>query len=76
MKSRISWGSPHGQVVKFARSTAAEGLACLDPGHGPSATHQAMLRWRLTQQSQKELRLENTAMYWGALGRRRRKKRD
>ena len=60
------------QVVKFARSAlAAQGLTSLDPGHGPSTAHQAMLRRRPTQHNQKDLQLEYTTMYLGALGRRK-----
>ena len=36
---------PHGWVVKFTCSAlAARGFTVLDPGHGPTTTHQAMLR--------------------------------
>ena len=70
-------GRPCGQVVKFTHSTsAAQGFAGLDPGHGPSTTHQAMVRWRPTQHNQKDLQLQYTTMYWGALGRRRKKKEE
>ena len=68
-------GQPHGGVVKFARSaSAAQGFASSHPGHGHSTTHQAMLRWCPTCHSQKDLQLEYTTMYWGAFGRRKRKK--
>ena len=37
-------GKPHNIVVKLARSASvAQGFIGLDPGHGPSTTHQAML---------------------------------
>ena len=52
----------------------AQGFAGSDPGCGPSTAHQAMLRRRPTQQSQKDLQLEYTAMYWGALERRKKKR--
>ena len=78
-KGRKWQGQPHGQVVKLAPSAlAAQRVTSSDLGHRPSMTHQAMLRWRPTQHNQKDLQLEYTTMYWGALGRRRRgeKKED
>ena len=43
---RILRGRPHGLGVKFLHSTsAAQGFAGSDPGHGPSTAHLAMLRW-------------------------------
>ena len=53
----------------------AWGFISSDPGHRPSTAHQAMLRQRPTCHNQKDLQLEYTTAYWGALGRRRRKKR-
>ena len=42
-------GWPRAQVVKFTRSASeAQGFAGSAPGHRPSTTHQAMLRWCLT----------------------------
>ena len=42
-------GQPSGQMVKFAHSAlAAPGFTNLDPGHGPSTTHQVTLRQRAT----------------------------
>ena len=39
-------GPPLGRVVEFTRSASGvQGLAGSNPGCGPSATHQAMLRW-------------------------------
>ena len=63
-------------MVKFARSaSAALGFAGSDPGPGPGhGIHQAMLRRHPTQHYQKGPQPEYTTMYWGALGRRRRKK--
>ena len=69
-------GRACGRVVKFACSaSAAQGFAGLDPGRGHGTAHQAMLRWRPTCHNQKNLQLEYTTRYWGALGRRRRKKK-
>ena len=62
-------------MVKFVRSTlAAQGFTGSDPGRGSSTAHQAMLRQRPTQH-QKDLQLEYTTMYWGALGRKEEKRR-
>ena len=71
-------GQPHGQVVKFARSaSAAWGFSSSDPGLGHGTAHQATLRRCPTQYNQRHPQLEYTAMLWGTLGRRRRrKKRD
>ena len=55
-------------------TSAAQGLAGLDPGPGHGTTHQAMLRWHPTQHSQ-DIQLEYTTMYWEGFGRTRRKKR-
>ena len=73
----IPKGRPHGPVVKFARSTlTARGFAGLHPGRRHGTARQATLRWRPTCHNQKDLQLKiYTAVYWGALGRRRRKKR-
>ena len=46
----------------------------LSASHG--TIHQAMLMQCPTWHNQKDLQLEYTTMYWGALGRRRRKKAD
>ena len=47
---------------------AAWGFASSDPAHGLRTAHQAML-WRCpTWQSQKDLQLEYTTMYWGLWG--------
>ena len=67
----VSWkgqkaeaGLAQGQVVKFPRSaSAAQGFTGLDPGHGHGITHQAMLRWHLTQHNQRDVQLEYTTMY-------------
>ena len=60
-------------MVKFMCSaSAAQGFASSDPGRKPSTAHQAMMRRRPTEQSQKDPQLEYTAMDRGALGRRRR----
>ena len=76
-KSYLNWDQLHGPMVKFTHSAlVAQGFAGSDPGHGPSTTHQAMLRRHSTYQSQKDLQLECTNMYLGALGRRRRRKQD
>ena len=75
MKNKQSWGGwPGGQVVKFTRSTlVARGFASLDPGRGHGTTHQAMLRWRPTQHSQKNLQREYTTVYWGGFGKKKKK---
>ena len=70
-------GWPRGQVVTFAHSaSAAQGFAGSDPGHGYRTAHQATVRWRPTQHNQKDLQLEYTTMYRGALGRRRRRRKS
>ena len=70
----ISWSWPCGQVVKFMCSASvAQGFPGSHPGCGPSTAHQAMLRQHPTQQNQKDLQLEYTTMFWGSLGRRRKK---
>ena len=62
-------GRPRGRVVKFSRSaSAAQGFTGLDPGH-----RQAMLTGHPTCHSQKDLQLEYTTMYSGALMRRKKK---
>ena len=53
----------------------AQGFPSLNPGHRHGTAYQAMLRQHPTWHNQKDLQLEYTAMYWGALGRRRRKRR-
>ena len=68
-------GQSHGRAIKFAGSTsAAQGFASSDPGCRHGTTHQAILRWLPTQHNQKDLELEYTTIYWGILGRRKRKK--
>ena len=63
----------YGQVVKFVRSTsAAQGFAGSNPGLGPGTSHQAMRRQCPTQQSQTDLQLEYTTMYFGEKEKRRR----
>ena len=65
-------------MVTFVRSTlAAWGFVSLDRGRGRGhgTAHQAMLRWRPTQHNQRHSQLEDTTMYWGSLGRRKRKKK-
>ena len=58
-----------------ARSAlVAQGFAGSDPGHRPSIPYQAILRQHPTKRNQNDLQLEYTTMYWGALGRRRKKK--
>ena len=72
----ISQGLAPWQSVKFTCSAlAARGVACSDPGHGLGTTHQAMLRWCPTQHNQRHSQLECTTGYWGALGRRIKKKK-
>ena len=44
-----------------------------NPGLGHGTAHQAMLRRRPTYHNWKDPQLECTTMYWGALGRRRKK---
>src|SRR3712207_2842374 len=67
-------GRPHGQLVKFTCSaSAAQGFTGLHPGHGTSTVHQAMLGQHPTWQSQKDLQLEYTTMYWG-VGEKKKKK--
>ena len=62
-------------MVKFTGSTsAAHGFTGSDPGQGHGTAHQAMLRQCPTQHNQKDLQLEYTTMYWGALQSKSRKK--
>ena len=69
-------GQPNGRVVKFMHSIwAVQGFTSLDPGQGHGTTHQAMLRQCPTQCNQKDLQLEHTTMHWGALRRRRIRKK-
>ena len=69
-------GRPCGRVVKFTCSvSAARGFAGLAPGRRHGTARQATVRERPTQHNQRHVQLEYTAMYRGALGRRRRKKR-
>ena len=63
--------------VKFPHSTSvAQGFASSDPGHRHGSAHQAMLRRRPTQHNQRHSQLEYATTYWGALGRRRRGKKE
>ena len=57
-----------------ALSFGSPGFPGWDPGCRPSTTYQATLRQRPTQQNQKDLQLEYTTRYWGALGRRKKKR--
>ena len=41
-----------------------QGFASLDPGHGPSTAHQAVLRRHPTCHNEKHLQLEYTSMHW------------
>ena len=67
-------GPGHSRSVKFMRSaSAAQGFTGSDPGPGHGTARQATLRRRPTQQNQKDPQLEYTTMYWGALGRRKKK---
>ena len=77
LKTRIVWGQPCGQVVKFSRSTsAAQGFAGSDSGHGHGTTHQAMLREQPTCHNYKDPQLKKYAtIYWGDLGRKNRKEK-
>ena len=69
-------GWSRGQLVKFMCSAlVAQGFASSDPGRGRSTAHQAMLSQRPTQHYQRHSQLEYTTMYWGALGKRRRKEK-
>ena len=52
----------------------AQGFATLDPGCGQGTAHQAMMRWRTTQHNQRHSQLEYTNMYWGTLGKKKRKR--
>ncbi|XP_070448319.1 TM2 domain-containing protein 1 isoform X1 [Equus przewalskii] len=66
---------PVAEWLKFACSAlVAQGFAGLDPGRGHGTTHQAVPRWHPTLHNQKDLQLEYTTMYWGDLGRRRKKR--
>ena len=68
-------GPPHGPVVRFMRSAlVAQGFMGLDPGHGQGTAHQVMLRQHPTRHNQKDPQLQYTTMYWGSLGKRRKKK--
>ena len=75
MQKFISRASPVAKWLSSrAPASAAYGFTSLDPGHGPSTTHQAMLRQRPTKHNQKDLQRAYTTTYWGGLGRRKRKK--
>ena len=73
----VSRGQPRGQVVKFTCSaSAAQGFAGSDLGRQHGTAHQAMLRRHPTCHKQRHSQLEYTTMYWGALGRRRRRNKE
>ena len=56
---QIIGGQPCGWVVKFTRSTsAAQGLAGLNPGRGHGTAHQAMLRWHPTCHNEEDSQLK------------------
>ena len=74
-KTSTFWGQPRGPVVKFTRSALAiQGFAGLDPRHRHGTTHQVMLSLCITQHNQGDLQLEYTTVFWGPLGRRKRKR--
>ena len=76
LKNPTIRGWPRGWVVKFMHSTlVVQGFTSSDPGCRHGTAHQAVLRWRPTCHNQKDLQLEYTTMYWGALGTRRRRRR-
>ena len=76
VSKNIQEGLAPSRVVMFACSIlSAQGFTGLDPGRGHGTAPGAMLRRRPTQQNQKDLQLEYTAMYWVALRRRRRRKK-
>ena len=63
-------------MVKFARSASVvQGFTGSDPRSGPSTAHEAMLRWRSIQQSQKDLQLEYTTCTGGLWGKEEKKKK-
>ena len=64
-----------GQEEMLKRTYEAQGFAGLDPRHGHDIAHQAMLRRCPTQHNKKDLQIEYTTMYSGALGRRRGKRK-
>ena len=69
IKTMTTGGQPRGRVVKFVCSAlAAQGSGGSDPGRGHGTAHQAMLRGRPTQHSQKDPQLEYTTMHWELRG--------
>ena len=77
LKKNNQQGQPHGRVFKFARfALVAQGFTGSHPGRRHGTTHQAMLRRHPTQHIQKDLQLEYTTVYWRALGRRRRRRKE
>ena len=56
-------------------ASAAQGFAGSDPGRGLGTTRQAMLRRHPTCHNQKDPQLKYATMFWGTLGRRRKKKK-
>ena len=62
-------------MVKFAHSTsAAQGFAGLDPGHGHGTDHQAMPRWYHIKHNQRHSQLEYK-LYTGGFGEKTKKKK-
>ena len=62
-------------MVTFVLFTSGPwGFTGLDPGLRRGTAHQAMLRWRPIYHNQRDLQLEYTTMYWGALERIRKNK--
>ena len=68
-------GPACGRVVKFSRSAlVTQGFASFGSWAWIWHQYQVMLRWHPTRHNYKDSQLEYTTRYWGALGRRRRKK--
>ena len=63
-------------MAKWLSSRALLQWPVSDLGCGHDTAQQAMLRPRPTCHNQKDLQLEYAAIYCGALGRRRRKKKE
>ena len=75
LQMQMNRGQPHGQVVKFARSTSvAQGFAGSDPGRRHGTTHQATLRRRPTLHNQKHSQLEYTNNVMGDFGEKKKMK--
>ena len=75
LKIPCTGAGPMGKRLSLRSASVAQGFTGSDPGHGPSTAHRTMLGKSPTQQNQKDLQLEYTATYWGASGRRRRRKK-